>query len=408
MMKCRFCNQSRLFKFLNLGSTPLANGFLTRNDLITLNERKFPLEVYFCEKCGLVQIGLDVPPEELFNNYIYFSGTSDLVHRHAAYLAEKFKNKFKLNEKSFVLEIASNDGTVLKYFKNQGVKVIGVEPATNIANVCRDSGIDTINKFFNEETSEDIKINYGQPNIILGRHVLAHIPQIHGFVKGLKNLLDKSGVLVIEAPYLMDFIEKNEFDTIYHEHYSYLSVRSVEFLFKMFKMELFDVERVDIHGGSILFYIGNNNMHPVSPKVHELRKLEFDKGLDRKETYIKFSQNTEKIKKDLIIILNGIKGSGKRIAAYGAPAKGNTLLNYCGISRDLIEYTVDKSPYKQNLFTPGSHLPVYSPDKLRTDPPDYLLLLAWNFLDEILIQQKRYFQNGGKYIVPIPEVRIIA
>jgi 2-polyprenyl-3-methyl-5-hydroxy-6-metoxy-1,4-benzoquinol methylase len=393
--------------FLNLGEMPPANSFLTQEELSPLREKQFPLEVYFCEQCGLVQIGYVVPPEEIFQKYIYFSSTSDLVHRHADYLAESFQKRFGLNEKTLIVEIASNDGTVLKSFKRRGIKVLGVEPAVNVAQKSLELGIETANLFFNEETAATLKQKYQPADIILGRHVFAHIPEIHGFVKGLKLLLKPGGAVVIEAPYLVDFIEKNEFDTIYHEHYSYLSVRSMAHLFKMYGMELFDVERVAIHGGSILFFIGFIGEHPISQQVRDLIKMEFDKRLDRKETFIDFAKRSERVKKDLLSLLKRLKRSGKRIAAYGAPAKGNTLLNFCGISTDLVEYTVDKSPYKQNLYTPGMHLPVYHPDRLMMERPDYVLVLAWNFLDEILEQQKRYRELGGKFIVPIPEVRIV-
>lgn len=406
-MKCRFCGGDKTEKFLDLGMTPLANSFLTRDELFKRDERKFPLDVYFCEQCGLVQIGHVVPPEEIFQKYIYFSSTSDLVHRHADYLAESFEKRFDLNQKSLVVEVASNDGTVLKYFKKRGINVLGVEPAANVSQKSIEIGIETENLFFNEETAATLKRKYKQADVILGRHVFAHIPEIHGFVKGLRDLLKPEGTVVIEAPYLIDFIDKNEFDTVYHEHYSYLSVRSMACLFKMHGMELYDVERVAIHGGSILFFIGFKEERPVSEMVKELIKMESEKKLDRKETYFEFSKRTIQLKEDLVSLLKDLKKSGNRIAAYGAPAKGNTLLNYCGISTDLIDFTVDKSPYKQNLYTPGMHIPVLSPEKLIEVRPDYILVLAWNFLEEIMEQQKQYRQAGGKFIVPIPEVRII-
>jgi 2-polyprenyl-3-methyl-5-hydroxy-6-metoxy-1,4-benzoquinol methylase len=385
----------------------LANSFLTREELQSIKEPKYPLDVFFCEQCGLVQIGYVVSPDALFKAYIYFSATSDLVHKHADYLAKSFQKRFGLNEKSQVVEIASNDGTVLQYFKKTGVKTLGVEPAKNIAKVAEESGIETFNDFFNDTTSQKIKDKYGAADVILGRHVFAHVPEIHGFVKGLKNLLSDHGAIAIEAPYLIDFIEKNEFDTVYHEHYSYLSVRSMSYLFNRYNMEVFDAERVAIHGGSIIYFIGHKGKHQVNAGVTDLIKAELGKRLDKKETYAAFAERASKIKADLLALLKKLKASGKKIAAYGAPAKGNTLLNYCGITTDLVEYTVDKSPYKQNLYTPGAHLPVYHPDKLVKDLPDYVLLLAWNFADEILEQQKAYRGKGGKFILPIPEVRIV-
>jgi 2-polyprenyl-3-methyl-5-hydroxy-6-metoxy-1,4-benzoquinol methylase len=386
----------------------LANSFLTEEELKLAHEPAYPLDVYFCDKCGLVQIGYAVPPDALFKDYIYFSATSDLVHRHADYLAQSFQKRFGLNEQSQVVEIASNDGTVLNYFKKTGVKVLGVEPAVNIAKVAVEAGIDTCNDFFDETTATVIKEKYGAADVILGRHVFAHVPEILGFVKGLKHLLASGGAVAIEAPYLIDFVEKNEFDTVYHEHYSYLSVRAMSHLFNLYDMELFDVERVAIHGGSIIYFIGHKGAHPVNRNVTDLAGVEIEKGLDKKETYIELAKRTLIIRENLLNLLHELKATGKRIAAYGAPAKGNTLLNYCGITTDLVEYTVDKSPYKQNLYTPGSHLPVYHPDKLTQDMPDYVLLLAWNFADEILEQQKTYRDKGGTFILPIPEVRIVA
>ncbi len=406
-MNCRFCSKKDIFKFLDLGTMALANSFLMEKDLKSVEEPKYPLDVFFCDQCGLVQIEYVVPPDALFKHYIYFSATSDMVHGHAKYLADSFKKRFSLNKNSRVVEIASNDGTVLQYFKKTGVNILGIEPAANIARVAAESDIETVNAFFNEVTSRVIKDKYGVADIILARHVFAHVPKIHDFVKGLKNLLTENGAVAIEAPYLIDFVEKNEFDTVYHEHYSYLSVRAISYLFNLYDMEVFDVERVAIHGGSIIYFIGHKGVHKVTANVTELIKTEIEKGLDKKETYIGFAKRTETIKDSLIGLLKSLKASGKRIAAYGAPAKGNTLLNYCGITPDIVEYTVDKSPYKQNLYTPGVHLMVYNPEKLTQDMPDYVLLLAWNFADEIFEQQKAYREKGGKFIIPIPAVKIL-
>ena len=406
-VRCRFCSKEPAYKIIDFGTMALANRFLNEETLEKGNEPKYPLDLYFCEGCGLVQIGYVVPPEALFSDYIYFSATSDLVHRHSAYLAKSFRRRFSLNGNSRVVEIASNDGTVLRYFKEIGVKVLGVEPAANIARVAVEAGIDTFVDFFNAKTSRAIKEKFGPADVILARHVFAHVPEIHDFVEGLKHLLAPGGVLAVEAPYLMDFVEKTEFDTVYHEHYSYLSVRAMSYIFHLHGMELFDLERVPIHGGSMIYFVAHRGSRPVDKNVPLHLEEEAGRGLHKIETYFEFARRTERIKTDLLRLLKELKSSGKHIAAYGAPAKGNTLLNYCGISTDLVEYTVDKSPYKQNLFTPGMHLPVSHPGRLLADRPHYVLILAWNFAEEILEQQKAYREGGGKFILPIPEVRVV-
>ena len=405
-MKCRFCNSNDTELYLSLGKTPLANSFLTGDDLDKA-EPIFPLDVYFCKNCHLSQIAFVVPPENIFKNYIYFTSTSDMVHKHAQYLAQSFKERFGLTKNSFIMEIASNDGCVLGYFKKLGVKTLGVEPAENIAKVAIEAGIDTYVDFFNDVTAEVIKEKYGNADVIIARHVFAHVPEIHGFVKGLESVLAKKGIVAIEAPYLVDFIENTEFDTVYHEHLSYLSIYPMSKLFETYGMEIFDVEHVKIHGGSLIYYIGHKGEHTVTDRYREYLANEISKGFGNVETYRQFAGRVSKIKADLLRTLTSLKKDGKRIAAYGAPAKGNTLLNYCGIGNDLIDYVVDKSPYKQNLYTPGSKLPVYAPEKLLLDMPDYTLMLAWNFADEILEQQKEYRKKGGKFIIPVPNVTVV-
>lgn len=406
-MQCRFCDNTNVKRFLEFGEMPLANAFLTEDAVTNFTEPRFPLDVFFCKDCGLVQIGHVVPPQDIFKEYIYFSSTSDAVHKHAKYLAQSFKERFQLHNNSFVVEIASNDGCVLNYFKNLNIKILGVEPAENIAKVAVDSGIETHIDFFNKDNAKNIKEKYGNADVILARHVFAHIPEIHSFMRGLKILLSANGVIAIEAPYLVDFIEKVEFDTIYHEHLSYLSLRPMSKLFKKYQMEIFDIKHFDIHGGSLIYFIGNEGTHEVSLNVEQYIENEIQKGFNDIEIYYDFANKTSLIKTKLMDILNQLKNNGYSISAYGAPAKGNTLLNYCGISTDLIDYIVDKSTYKQGLYTPGTHIPVYSPEELLENMPDYTLLLAWNFADEILEQQKLYREKGGKFIIPIPDIKVV-
>lgn len=401
--KCRSCIGDGLKKFLSLGKIPLVNSFL-KEDQIGLEELKFPLDVYFCPDCGMVQLGEVVPPELMFKNYVYVSGTSDTMKSHFNEFAEEAVEKLG---KGLVIDIGGNDGTFLKAFKKLGMKTLNVEPATNIAEFAIKEGIDTINDFWGTDIVDEIIRKYGKAKIITGTNVFAHVDDLDQFITAAKMILEDDGALVVEFPYLVDMIDGTEFDTIYHEHLSYIAVRPMVTLFRRLGMEVVDAVRSEVHGGSIRIYAMKSGKGKISDTISELINLEKRVGLDSFETYLKFGMNVEKIKTDLLSILTKLKSEGKKVAAYGAPAKGNVLTNYFGIGSQFIDYVVDKNPLKQNLFTPGTHLPVYSLEKLNEVRPDYLLILAWNFADEIMRQQSEFKENGGRFIIPIPEPKII-
>ncbi len=385
---------------------PLVNQFLkSGNDF--KKEKKYPLDLNYCENCGLVQIGTIVDPKILFKDYIYFSSTSELFRQHGKKLAESFKKRFNLDSNSLVVEIASNDGCVLGSFKDLNIGHLGVEPASNIAKVANEKGIRTENEFFSLETAKKLLEKYGPADVIFGMNVFAHIPEVHGFVQGLKTLLKPRGVVAIESPYLVDFIKNVEFDTVYHEHVAYLSLRAMKALFAQFDMEIIDAEWQDIHGGSMRYFIANKSEYCVSENVNKFLALEKESGLENKETYIAFAANVARLRSGLMSLLDGLKKDGKKIAGYGASAKGVVLLNYCGIDGKYIDFVADKSKYKQRMFLPGVHLEVCDPKKLVENMPDYVLLLAWNFADEILKQQEEYRKKGGKFIIPVPEAMVL-
>jgi SAM-dependent methyltransferase len=406
-LKCRTCNGQNLEKVLSLGRQPLANSFL-KADQLSMPEDKYPLDVVFCNDCYLVQLADVVSPEILFKNYLYIPSVSDTLRLHFAGLARQCVESFRLSESSLVIDIGSNDGTLLGAFKEYGLPILGVEPASNIATLARSRGIDTINEFFSKNLALKIRQEKGTAKIICATNVFAHVNDLDDFMQSVKILLDKDGVFVIEVPYLVDLIEKTEFDTIYHEHLSYFSIHPlVEFL-RQFDMEIYDVSRISIHGGSIRLLIRHRRQDSSnSPAVERLVRLERKRGLFSFETYLEFANSVQLIRNELTDLLSSLRHQGKRIAGYGAPAKGTVLLNYCDICKDVIEYVVDKSPYKQGLYVPGVRIPVYPVEKLVENAPDYTLLLAWNFADEIFEQQMQYQQRGGRFIVPIPKPQIV-
>jgi len=403
--RCRICSNADLYKFLDLGSTPLANSFLKSKE--TRGEKSYPLNVLFCPECGLVQLGYAVPPEVLFRDYIYFSSTTDVMRLHFAKLAEEVLERFSKPD-ALVVEVASNDGVLLRNMLGKGVRILGVEPATNIAEVANKSGVETLNDFFDSDTAAKIASRRGKAAVILANNVFAHIFDLHDFVKGLDCLLEPDGVIVIEVPYLVDMFEKKEFDTIYHEHLAYFSIKPLVRLFDAHGMEIFEVKRVPVHGGSIRIYVQRNGAkNRMTGAVKKLLAIEERMGLHARPAYDKFANDVERLRTDLTGLLKKLKSEGKRIAGYGAPAKGNTLLNYFKIGSDLLDYTVDKSQYKVGLFTPGMRLPIYAESRIIEDKPDYVLILAWNFSERIVEQEREYLDGGGHFIVPVPSPRII-
>ncbi len=403
---CRVCKSNKLHNFLSLGPTPLANRFL-REDQLNDPEPTYPLDVCLCETCKLVQLGYVVPPEVLFKEYIYVSGTSNTLRAHFDQLANAVAKEYHLSSNSLVIDIGSNDGTLLKSFQRMNIKTLGFEPAANIANLARASGVDTINEFFDKKAAEKISTSV-KANAILATNVFAHVHDLYSFIEGVQMLLNDDGVFVIEVPYLVDLLDKVLFDTIYHEHLSYFALNPLVTLFSRFDMKVIDVKRIDTHGGSIRVYIAKSSER-LSQKetVPTMLKMEKRVGVSSLQTFIEFALQVGMIRDKLTAMLRGFKRSGKRIVAYGAPAKGNTLLNYCGIDADLIDYVVDESPLKQNMYTPGTHIRVLPPRILQDDRPDYALLLAWNYAKEIFDRELIYRENGGRFIVPIPAPRIL-
>lgn len=404
---CRICGSDSLFKFLDLGPTPLANSFVKPGDA-GKDEPRYPLDVCLCRECGLVQLGYVVPPEIMFKDYIYFSSTSDTLRAHFAELAREALERH-LSEGDLVVEIASNDGVLLKNLLGKGVRVLGVEPATNVARVAIESGVDTLNDFFNSETAKSIRESKGPAKLILANNVFAHIPDLHGCVQGFSTLLSDDGAVIIEFPYLGELCRNTEFDTIYHEHLSYFSLKPIMRLFESHGMEVFDASFQAVHGGTIRVYIQKKNGgHKVdAAKISGILASEAKAGLYDPAFYASFAQAVNRLRSELVSLLERLKAEGKSVAIYGAPAKGNTLLNFCKINTGLVSFAVDKSGYKQGLLTPGTHIPIFGTSLIMERRPDYLLILAWNFSDEIIAQQSEYRKSGGKFIIPVPKPRIV-
>ncbi len=405
---CRICKSENLKRVLDLGSTPPANSFLNKSEL-NKKESFFPLQLYFCGKCKLLQLGHIVSPELLFKKYLYVSSTSPVFVKHFEEYASSVFKRFKLNKNSFVVDVGSNDGILLRPFKELGVKVLGVDPAEEIAKKATKEGLTTLPYFLNQKAAAEISQKYGNADVICANNVFAHVDNIDELTRAVKIILKPNGVFIIEAPYLIDFIEKNLFDLVYHEHLSYLAIKPLDFFFRKHGMKIFDVIRTSSHGGSIRIFvkkIGGKN--PITPSVKKFINEEILKGLGKEKTYLDFAKKITKNKKDLLNLLKNIKSQKKVIIGYGAPAKGNTLLNYFGIDSQILDYIIDDSPLKQGLFTPGTHIPVFSSAKLNTGKvPDYIFILAWNFAQPIMEKLSSFSERGGKFIVPVPTPEII-
>ena len=404
--KCLGCGAVLPVPFLDLGRTPLANSYLPPAQAEG-KEKTFPLAIAYCGKCYLVQLTRRVPPDTLFAEYPYFSSYSDGFIKHVEAMAAAYIDRFDLGHSSKVLEIASNDGYLLRCFQQRGIPVLGVEPARNIAGDARSRGIPTLERFFGLNVVSEVRSEFGLADIVIGNNVLAHVPAINDFLQAVKACLKAGGVAVFEFPYLKDLLDRTEFDTIYHEHVFYYSLSALEVLASRAGLDLFDVEHHPVHGGSLRLFLQHRGTRPRTERVEQQLRAEAADGLTNAERYRTFADQVRHVRAELLHLLESLKHSGKRIAAYGAPAKGNTLLNYCEIGRDLLDFTVDRSPHKQGLLLPGSRLPVRAPDTLVDERPDYVLVLAWNMLDEILSQQAAYLKGGGRFIVPIPLPRIL-
>lgn len=403
--KCRSCGDSRLAMVLSLGATPLANSLPTE---ATKNEPepRYPLELVFCESCTLLQITETVPPEILFRDYRYFSSFSDTMLRHAKEIADRMATELSLGKNSLAAEIASNDGYLLKNYVARGVPVLGIEPALNIAKVAEENGVRTVADFFGRELGAKLAAEGKRANVLHANNVMAHVPDINGVVAGVAAFLAPDGVFVTESPYAKQMLDHTEFDTIYHEHLFYYSLTAQSALYERHDLYVADVEELPIHGGSIRTFVRHKSYGSPSARVKELLAREEAWGVRTLAAYMPFRDRVAALKKNLTELLAKLKGEGKTIAAYGAAAKGSTLLNYFGIGRDLLDFVVDRSVHKQGRYMPGLEIPILPAEALLEKKPDYTLLLTWNFADEILSQQKAYRDAGGKFIVPIPEVTI--
>ena len=407
-MNCRFCKSVLKDLMIDLGMSPLANAFISEKK-IKLREEFYPLQVYVCRECFLVQLGIDQSPEKMFSNYVYLSSYSKTWLNHIKEFVEKTTKRFNLDKNSLIFEVASNDGYLLKFFKENEIPTLGIEPATNIAKIAEKNGIKTINKFVTLDTAKEIIKDHKKANMIIAFNVLPHVPDLSDFVQAIKEMLDHNGIIVIQfSDYLPVFFLENEFDTIYHEHFSYFSFLTIKKIFERFDLDIFDVEELSIHGGSLRIFVKHKLNYSISIESSVKKQLEKEikMGFNQITKYSDFAERVIQLKQNIWEFLIKAKEGRKKIICYGAPAKGNTLLNYCGIGKDFIDYTVDINPYKQGLFLPGTHIPIFSPEKIKETKPDYIIILPWNLKEEIMEDNSYVHTWGGKFVTFIPEVRI--
>lgn len=404
---CRFCGAPLTESVVDLGYAPSANAYLREEDLAG-EEPTFPLHAYVCSACRLVQLREFHSPQELFSDYAYFSSYSESWLRHAETYCRRTIDRFGIGDESLVIEVASNDGYLLRTFRDRGIPVLGIEPAANVAKAAEEKGIPTMVRFFGAALAAELSADRRRADLLVANNVLAHVPDLNDFVQGLKIVLAPRGVLTIEIPHLLRLLAENQFDTIYHEHFSYFSLLTVERVLTRHGLSVFDVEALPSHGGSLRIFATHADMpRLVADRVFSLRAQERKAGLDRPEAYRRFADAVAETRDKLCEFFETARRDRKSVVGYGAPAKGNTLLNYCGLGSDDLAYTVDRSPHKQGTFLPGTHIPVHHPNKIRETKPDYVLILPWNLKDEIAPQLRFIRDWGGKMVLPIPEVRVI-
>lgn len=402
--KCRFCGHPLMHTFADLGMSPLSNRYLTSKQLNQM-EPFYPLHAYVCDRCFLVQLEVFEAPERIFDDYAYFSSYSDSWLEHAQQYADLIEQRLDLNTSAQVIEIASNDGYLLQFFRKKGMPVLGIEPAANVAEIAEQKGVRTLTRFFGTKLATKLAGQSIRADLLIANNVLAHVPDLNDFVLGMKQLLAQRGAITIEVPHLARLIEQNQFDTIYHEHFSYFSFLTAERVLRHHRLTVFDVEELDTHGGSLRIYArhAEDKTKEISNRVGKMKEWEIARSYDRLDPYLAFGEKMRDVKRQLLSFLISAKHQGKRVVGYGAPAKGNTLLNYCGIRTDFLDFTVDRSPHKQGHFLPGTHIPIYPPEKIDETKPEYLLILPWNLRDEIMQQMSHIRDWGGKFVIPIPE-----